>query len=291
MPDLITLDIENFWRAFDTAEGMPVENQVRIYEDLYLNRGSRGFREFATSTLADSEAFAAFVVRHDTFYRSVRFQIYRLREFEGEIRHFYRRLKRLYPPIAIPNIYCVMGRLSCLTMGIDSGILLAAEAFGLTDRTMSEDLTPEEARFLRPMALLPDAVIHEVVHRQARVAANETESLLTRSVREGLAVLVTEHVTGRKDESAPHIYGDAHEREVWAAFRGAMRGTDASGWLGPSPGDQNRPANIGGYVGCQICRAFVRDVPQGEIVRTLIEVEDYEDLFEKSGYEGFSNGT
>ena len=289
MPDLITNDVANFWRAFEAAEGMAEQNQVRIYEDLYLNRGSRGFREFADAHLPDARGFADFAKGYDAFYRSVRFQTHRIREFEGEIRHFYRRFGKLYPALTIPNVYFIIGTLSMRTHVAESGILVGSELFGLGEHTSHEALSRVQRAELRAMASLPDALIHELARVQQDVPKPPT-SLLEKAVREGAAVLITELVTGRRDESAPHIFGDTNESRVWAAFKHEMYGRDYDRWLGGEMNLEGWPQNLGAYVGCQICRAFLEGGRRREMIRALVEAEAFEEVYERSGYEVKAKG-
>ncbi len=288
MPDFITNDVDNFWRAFDAAEGMRERDQVRIYEDLYLSRGSRGFRDFASQYLKDPEAFTRTVKDRDAFYRSIRFSMHRIREFEGEIRHFYRRFRRLYPPVSIPNVTCVIGTLSCHSERAESGILIGAELFGRTESTVSDELDRAELWALRPLAALPDAVIHELVHVQQRAGFGSEDSLLVGAVREGVAVLTAELVTRRRDDSVPHLFGRARESEVWQAFREGMREGDLDSWLGGATRTDGWPPRLGAFVGCQICRAYVARGRGTEAVNAMIETEDFEEIYRESGYQGRS---
>lgn len=284
MPDITANDFANFWRAFDAAEGMPEQNRVRVYEDLYLTRGSRAFLGFVDTYLPDPAAFALRVRELDAFYRSIRFSTHRIYEFEGEIRHFYRRFRKLYPPVRIPNVYCLIGNLTQGTLAADAGILVGVEMFGHTDGVVTEALDVTDQSRLRPLADLPDAVIHEVVHVQQRSRPRVGDTLLSRAIREGIAVYVTEMVTGRRDPGAPHNHGDAHEGPLWEAFQEEMGDHDTDRWFGCASSDESRPANVGGYIGYQICRAFARRGKTVDRLAALIQAEDLEAIYAESGY-------
>ena len=199
---------------------------------------------------------------------------------------FFRRFRRLYPPLSIPNVYCVVGVLDCSTVVSESGILVGAETFGRTERTVLDVLDSTQKHRLSPLAPLPGAVMHELTHFQQRAVAEPNGSLLSKAIREGVAVLLAELVTGRRDDRAPHIYGDVHEVEVWEAFRAEMGGSRDGEWLGDHVSKEGLPPNLGGYVGCQICRAFLRRCGQKEGIRALVEAEKLEEIFKRSGYGG-----
>ncbi len=43
---LVTRDIPNFWRAYDSATGKPDAEQARIFRTVYLQPGSPGLRDW-----------------------------------------------------------------------------------------------------------------------------------------------------------------------------------------------------------------------------------------------------
>ena len=82
MPDLITTDIDNFWRAFDAADRLPTPDRVRLFKSAYYDVASLGMRDFVAARVNDVEQFERVVTFHDAFYRSVRVSMLRIREFE-----------------------------------------------------------------------------------------------------------------------------------------------------------------------------------------------------------------
>ena len=290
MPDLITTDIDNFWRAFDAADRLPTADRVKLFQASYFDVASRGMRDFMRLRLDDAEAFEAVVTRHDDYYRSSRSSMMRIREFEGEIRYFYKRFEALYPPLQIPNLTFVVGRLSCGGTTSESGLLVGAEMFAMTDRTPIDTLNHWHRAVIRPVSEIPSIVIHELVHIQQRSKGTDRHSLLAKSVREGMADFLTELVTRRKDDRAHHIYGRKHEEALWESFTEEMGETDAGNWLGNGVSSVDRPADLGYFIGCQICRAYVaRFGETNETLQRMIEVEDFEEIYRDSGYSGISH--
>jgi hypothetical protein len=286
MPDLITTDIDNFWRAFDAADRLPTSDRVKIFTSAYYDVASRGMRDFIDIRLGDVENFEKVVTFHDQFYRSTRAMM-RIREFEAEIRHFYRRFRDLYRPLETFNVTFVVGRMGCGGTTSESGLLIGAEMFGRTDRTPLDTLNHWHRAVIRPMSEVPSMVIHELVHKQQKGRSVRGDSVLAASVREGMAVLLTELVTRREDTSAPHEYGRLHESELWEEFESCMDGKNVNDWVGNGDRSVDRPADLGYFIGCQICRAYVRRFGKsGETIARLLAVEDYEEVFRESGYAG-----
>ena len=138
---------------------------------------------------------------------------------------------------------------------------------------------------IRPVAEISSTVIHELVHEQQKAFGMADDSLLFKSVREGVAVLMTELVTRREDGTAPHTYGRLHERALWEEFKEYMYHNDASNWLGNGMNSVDRPADLGYFIGCQICRSFVKRFGNNaETIARLIEVEDFEEIYGLSEY-------
>ena len=285
MPDLITTDIDNFWRAFDAADRLPTTDRIGLFKAAYFDVASKGMRDFIDLRLGIVEDFEQHVTRYDAYYRSTRSSTMRIREFEGEIRHFYKRFLKLYPSLHIPTTTFVIGRLSCRGTTSPSGLLVGAEMFGKINRSPIETLRPWQRALVRPVSEIPSIVIHELVHIQQKVLERSEDSLLAKSVREGVAVIMTELVTRRRDETTPYDYGRLHEEELWLAFKEVMDETDASDWLENGNTVVERPADLGCFIGRQICEAYLEKQGGGEgAVRKLIEAEDYEETYRESGY-------
>ena len=285
MPDLITTDIDNFWRAFDAADRLPTRDRVKLFESAYYAVASKGMKDFIGLRLGDVERFEHVVSAHDAYYRSTRSSMMRIREFEGEIRHYYRRFGRLFPDLRVPNVTFVVGRMSCGGTTSASGLLIGAEMFGRTDQMPDETLDAWQRSVIMPVSDIPSVVIHELVHAQQKVAGTRKLSLLANAIREGVAVYVTEWVTRRKDPSAPHAYGLLHEEALWEEFSQVMEKNDWRDWLSNGSRSGGRPADLGYFVGCQICRAFVeRPGRSRETMGRLLTTERYEEIWEESGY-------
>ena len=287
MPDLITTDVDNFWRAYNAADRLPTADRVKIFKSAYYDVASRGMRDFIDIRLGDVENFEKVVSHHDAYYRSTRASMMRIREFEAEIRYFFRRFRRLYASLEIFNITFVVGRLSCGGTTSQSGLLIGAEMFGRTYRTPLDTLDHWRRAVIRPVSEIPSIVIHELVHKQQKAPWRSEDTLLSTAIREGMAVFVTEWVTRREDITTAHEYGRLYERALWEEFETVMYGSDKSDWLFNGSNSADRPADLGYLIGCQICRAFVRRFGKNkETIRRLLEVEDYEEVNREAEYEG-----
>lgn len=133
---------------------------------------------------------------------------------------------------------------------------------------------------------------HEVVHvYQARARANAGEisfDLLYAALNEGAADFVMELSVDRATGSnrARHVYGLAHEQELWRAFLGDYKPgqwTQNSWFYGP--GAEGRPADMGYWIGQRIAAAYYEQAPDKALaLRELVELRDPAAILARSGY-------
>lgn len=87
-------------------------------------------------------------------------------------------------------------------------------------------------------------VTHEMVHNLQQRADG---TLLSAAIREGMADFVAELVTGSMSTNARlPVYGSAHERELWQAFRQEMQVSATKNWLAnPEQETADKPCDLG----------------------------------------------
>jgi len=83
-----------------------------------------------------------------------------------------------------------------------------------------------------------------------------------------------------------HVYGNAHEKELWDKFKKQMDGTQSSDWLyngqNTPPGV---PADLGYYMGFKICEAYYNKAAnKKQAVQEILTIQDFKKFFEQSGY-------
>src|SRR3981081_1871223 len=80
---LITSDIENFWKAYDASQAGTREE---AFQKLYLDPGSPGLKDFATLRIQSARALATAVDKtYPKFYASVRPYTFKVEEQRGAI--------------------------------------------------------------------------------------------------------------------------------------------------------------------------------------------------------------
>lgn len=280
---LVTSDIPLFWRVFDRATP---ENAAELFQHEYLEAGSPGLRDFTPGRIVDGRGLAAAVLARRRFYAAIRAGTLALdtaRAVKDSVRAGFRRLKALYRDAAFPDVYFLIGRLSSGGTTSSRGLLIGVEINARDDSTPVDELNDWERAVTGRIADLPHIVAHELVHFQQGQGRSLT--LLAAALREGGADFVAELVSGAHTNRIQRVYGDAHERELWEEFSGAMTGTDLSRWFFQGDRAGDRPADLGYYVGYRICESFYRRAAdQAEALRRIIRVADAEALLRESGY-------
>jgi hypothetical protein len=285
---IITTDIDHFWRAF--AEATPM-NDVRVYQEEYLGRGTAGLREFTRLKIGNARNLAARVWTHARYYASVRSSTLAIHAEDRQIRENYRRLQALYPEALFPDLYFLIGPMTSGGISTNRGIIVGAELFTETASSPVDELNAWEMSAVRPMDKIPLVVAHELIHFQQRFQ-KDPETLLERSIAEGSADFLSEIIAGAQINELQHSFGEQHEHVLWNEFRQVMNGKDYSRWLynGAAFAFGNnsdiRPADMGYYIGYKICQAYYEQAADKKrAIKDIIQIEDFSQFLKESHYE------
>lgn len=260
---IVTSDVALFWEVVDSG---PADTLAERLHCEYLRRGTDAVRDFIPKRIVSAARLAETVADHRERYESTRRSGLALAGLAPEIRSVFREMEGRYPDAVFPDVYFVVGRLNTGGMISQRGLLIGAEMYENHD------------------AILP-IVAHELIHYQQRPMAADQRTLLAQAIMEGSADFVAELIAGDHINHDAHAYGLPRERELWEAFREVMHGSDFSGWLyGGQP--EGRPADLGYFIGYRIAQAYYANAGAGgQALREILEVTDYVDFLERSGYE------
>jgi hypothetical protein len=273
---LVTDDIPRFWAAFEHLDD---PDAVAAFDQLYLQPGTAGLRDFTGLRIKSAAALVKAVRSKRSYYSSVRAATLNLETSAATFQPAAQALAELYPGAVFPDITFVIGRMSTGGTTSDAGVLIGTELFTRGPDTPTHELDAWELAVNRPPAVLPFIVAHELVHVQQPEAVLQT--LLAQCLREGAAKCLGEVISGGVITPEIHAYGLAHEAELWSRFDADKRGLSASAWLYQGVKAQGEPADLGYFVGAQICRAYMeraRDQQQGAhdlINRAVLDPEGF----------------
>ncbi|HEX8506761.1 MAG TPA: DUF2268 domain-containing putative Zn-dependent protease [Hymenobacter sp.] len=287
---LVTADIDNFWAAYPAAMRDTAQAH-QVFEAQYFGRASPGLREyFLRKYKGDARAFARRITQRPRYYASVRQTTLAVAEQKPLILAAFRRLQALYPAVRFNPVYFVVGGFAGSTAQ-PPGLLIGADQVSNGPGVDTSELTLVQRNRCGAVADLPRLVTHEMIHNTQQPYAG---TLLSGAIREGMADFVAELVTGNLGTNARlHAYGNAHERELWQAFKQEMNGADARNWLAnPTQETPEKPCDLGYYVGYKICQAFydkARDKKQA--VAAMLTTHDFAAFLAQSGYEAKLRGS
>lgn len=166
----------------------------------------------------------------------------------------------------------------------DNGLLIGVEMNAGDDQTPMDELGDWERAVIERVSNLPYIVAHELIHlQQHRDTLGRT--LLKEALREGMADFVGEKISGGIVNPLQHRYGDAHEAALWEEIQEEMEGTDFGHWLFRGDKSRDRPADLGYYIGYEICKAYYMNASgKTAAIRTMLGTTDADSLLKANGY-------
>lgn len=278
---IISSDIDNFWKAFDAATP---ENNLYVFRDQYIRKGSKGLREFTELRIGSSCELVDAIEAHPKFYRSIRESTLKAHTFKEPIRAAFRKLESLYEPALFPDVYLLIGRMTSGGTYTQNALLIGTEMYGRTKDMPIEELKDWHRQVLKPVDEIPHIVAHELIHYQQKYP-QPNKSLLGASISEGSADFLAELISGKHINQHLHEYGDAHEEALWLEFK-QDKPDDTSAWLYNGGTSKDRPADLGYYIGYKIAQAYYeRAADKKQAVKDILEIQDFERFVQQSGYE------
>lgn len=271
---LVTTDIDNFWTAYDLAYPW---FDAMIFDSLYLQPATSALRTFIPFRIDNADSLAATIRRHWDYYESVRGSTLSIREQAPLFRASYYALKYLYPEAVFPDIYFVVGRLNAVATTTADGIVISAERYG------PSPARPTRARRLQPPFAAAKS-LHLVVARELIYVQQQYPlvlDLLGHCVKEGVADLLCELITGEHPWPELAAAGSAREADLWECFAPLRHQKSIQNWL-----YGQRPENaLGRWLGYRIARSFYEEAAdKRQAIRDMLKIEDFEGFLKASGY-------
>jgi hypothetical protein len=278
---IVTSDIELFWKAYDKAKP---ENDLVVFRDEYLKKGSVGLQEFTRLRIGSSCSLVDVLTLRPKYYAALREPSLRVALYEKQIRANFRKLKELYPEAVFPDVYFIIGRMNSGGTVSDKGLLIGVDMFGKNENVPTDELSDWHKAVVGATDRLPYIVAHELVHYEQKNAADD--SLLARSLGEGIPDFIAELTAGDTINSHLHKYGNPLEKELWLEFKKEMSGKDASNWLYQGDKAKNRPADLGYWMGYKIAESYYKNASdKKQAVKDMLEIKDFAKFLADSRYE------
>lgn len=281
---IVTEDLPRFWQAHDEALEAGSEAERVAAFARYLDAGSTGLKEFNRLRIQGPARLAATVAKHPRYYESLRGSEARIAEFEPAIRASLLEMQRLYRAAVFPDVYIVIGRMDSGGTLSPTGLLVGLEMYGRHEGWPEDEMGDWHRAVIAPLDGLTHIIVHELVHYQQR--GNPSNSLLARSLGEGIADFIGEKASGRHINPHVHAWAEPRAAELWSEFRERMHGDDNSGWLYGGKLKDGRPADQGYWIGYRIASAYyARAQDKQAAIHDMLHFEDAKAFLEASGFE------
>jgi uncharacterized protein YjaZ len=195
----------------------------------------------------------------------VRANTLRIKEKEKQCRSTFYALKYWYPAAQFPPVYFVVGAYNSGGTFNEEGLFIGAE--------MQTDI-----------ANIPYIVAHELIHFQQK-NWKENPTLLEQSIVEGSADFLGELISGVNTNKAANDYGNKNETRLCREFVARMDSTDYKDWLYSVSGKDDRPHDLGYWMGYKITeRYFAKATDKKKAIAEILDIKDYKDFLKRSGY-------
>jgi hypothetical protein len=284
-PKLITSDIANFWKAYDASQS---GGRAKAFQELYLDAGSPGLADFLKLRI-ESAAKLAYAVNHRRkFYETVRPFTLKVDEQIPAIEKQMKQFRELYPQAKFPDVYFVIGAVSTGGTTSSKGLLIGTEVYSLGPGVDTSEIEPSFRQAMGTSAQLPLIVIHELTHTQAKfMLVPPVPILLANSLGEGAADFMTELVAHDSINAYRSEYANAHREQLFARFAHDLAETpkDIGNWLYNYGSVKDEPADLGYWVGAEICRSYYsRAGDKAAAIRTIVTLSDMAGVVRGSQY-------
>ena len=131
---------------------------------------------------------------------------------------------------------------------------------------------------------LPELVIHESIHFQQKWPEGDT-NLLQQSVLEGSADFVAELVTGFVGNIDAKKYGNKNKDKLCKEFIQVMYKGNLQDWLYGTSGKDDRPNDLGYWMGYEIVKAYFEKSPDKKLaIAEILNISDYNEFLKSSEF-------
>jgi hypothetical protein len=277
----VTSDINLFWAAYDKAKP---ENDLIVYRDEYLKKGSVGLQEFAKLRIGSSCGLVNAINASPKYYAALRQPSLKIASYENQMRASFRKLKELYPAAVFPDVYFLIGRMSSAGTLNEKGLYIGVDMFGKNGGAPLDELGNWHKAVVASVERIPFIAAHEAIHYQQN--GTQSNTLLARALGEGIADFVGELISGGSINPHLHEYGNQREKELWLAFQKEMSGKDVKNWLYQGDDVKDKPADLGYYMGYKIAESYYKNASdKKQALKDILVINDYEAFLKASRYE------
>jgi hypothetical protein len=280
--EIVTADVDHFWRAFDAAAKAPAAQRADIYRQEYFDTATQGLQDYARFRHVTAASLAAQVEQNRDEYARLRPYINQVTGQKPVIQSAFRRLKALYPDMKFPaHVYFIVGPQRGAGMNSPNGIILAADMFATPPGT------PYSYTRVSP-AYVPFSAVHETIHFNQAYETTDKSTLLQQVINEGTADFITTLVLPQPDVrqmTDRWKYGCPREPALDERFLKDADRVETSPWMFDHNPATGWPPDMGYWLGYRIAQTYhASAADKTASLRALLEVTDFPALLAASHY-------
>ncbi len=276
-PEIITSDVERFFRVYDAAHAHPTAAQL---DKDYLAPGSDSLHRFAKERNVTGTRMADAIEKRPEIYVGARKCMALLPRVKARLRVAFDKLARLYPDAKFPPVTFVIGRGRPVGVTDPSGVYMGVEALCSAD-------------FMNPN--LEDRFVHTIAHEYGHVQqtgayqnlnpGDPDATVLTMSLMEGVGEFTAELISGDIGNFEHHAQTKGREAEIEQAFVRDEDSHDLTRWMYNGPGDAQHPSDLGYWVGYRIVKSYYEHAKdKRQALRDIFQMSDSKAFLAKSGW-------
>ncbi len=254
---IYTSDITNFWVAYDSVKTTSSNaKKIKFIDDLYIKNASNGLKDFITAREFTAEEWVKIIESYPKYWTSVRSQtMFILKNIEA-LENLSKKFKEIYPEFIEPDIYFTIGCLRSAGTTSSGRILIGAEMGAADNTTDVSELSPWLKNYMKANSGIVQLVAHEMNHTQQIESPDSLSTLLSQTILEGSCDFIAELIINQQ-YVAPHTnYGLTHTKKLLKEFYKNKDQKTFDNWLYNGNEAKNKPADLGYYIGYEICKMY-----------------------------------
>jgi len=278
-----TSDIDLF---YGTLDRMMIDGYYEsIVQSDYFDRGSDGLKALIEKDHLNAKEFAEYMEAHEEFFLSIRPQLLDTRHYRRMTMSVLQQFDSVIPNARYKPIFFLVGQNKHGGTETKSGFLIEAQknVLGLPDINWG---TFDSLSF-SPYNNLDQMIAHEQVH-VVQPDMFIGESLLRLTLSEGIADFIAYKAVGKLGYQEAYEYGEQNLeilKKEWTADLNLPIKEVRPKWLFNWGMKMDKPYDMGYYMGFKIAESYYEhNGSNAETLRKMVYTEDFETLYEKSGF-------
>lgn len=280
-----TIDIENFWKAFDKLKYASNKNDsVNIIQTEYIDKSTEFFKEFIKVRNFTADEYISLIYKYPKFWSSIRKETENVKNRKDEIEKILDKYEKEIPNFKRPNVCFAIG---CLRTGgtvSENLILIGTEIAASTPKTEKSELSNWLKSVIGTCGDILLMVSHETIHTQQK---GNLRDLAEHSINEGIADFLSEKISGLTINKVAFKYGLENDCILRKEFLldYSKNKIDISNWLYNGSKSKNRPTDLGYYIGYRIAEEyFNKSANKKKAILYLLNRKNYKKIFKRSEY-------